>query len=76
MAGLSSDEFTLTNSSIAANDVVMCSFKSGLTSDQYCVSVTAVAAGSCKISVHNTNNSATPTDTPVISFVVIKAVNA
>ena len=74
--GLNSQEFTLTNSFIAATDVVMVSFKSGLTSAQYDVTVTATAAGSCKISVHNVNNSATPTDTPVINFVVIKGANS
>lgn len=72
IAGLNTQEFTLTNSFIAATDVVVASFKSGLTSAQYDVTVTATAAGSCKIAVHNVNNSATATDTPVINFVVIK----
>ena len=76
IAGLSSQEFTLTNSYIAATDVVLASFGSGLTSAQYDVTVTATAAGSCKISVHNVNNSATSTDTPVINFVVFKGVNS
>lgn len=76
IAGLNTQEFTLTNSFIAATDVVVVSFKSGLTTAQYDVTVTATAAGSCKISVHNVNNSATPTDTPVINFVVIKGANS
>jgi hypothetical protein len=74
ISGLSSQEFTLTNSFIAATDVVLVSFKSGLTAATYDVTVTATAAGSCKISVHNVNNSATPTDTPVINFIVVKGV--
>lgn len=74
--GLSSQEFTLTNSFIAATDVVLVSFASGLTATTYDVTVTATANGSCKISVHNVNNSATPTDTPVINFVVFKGVNS
>ena len=72
ISGHGSQEFTLTNSFIAATDVVMVSFKSGLTSAQYNLSVTATATGSCKIAIHNVSNSATPTDTPVINFVVIK----
>lgn len=76
ISGLSSQEFTLTNSYIAATDVVLVSFGSGLTATTYDVTVTETSAGSCKISVHNVNNSATPTDTPVINFVVFKGVNS
>lgn len=76
IAGLSTQEFTLTNSFIAATDVVLVSFGAGLTSPQYDVTVTATAAGSCKIAIHNVNNSATPTDTPVINFVVFKGVSS
>ena len=76
IAGHSNQEFTLTNSFIGANDVVVVCIKSGITSGQYTVGVTAVAAGSCKISIQNVNNAVTPSDTPVITFIVIKAVNA
>lgn len=76
ISGLSSQEFTLTNSYIAATDVVLVSFGSGLTATTYDVTVTETSAGSCKISVHNVNNSATPSDTPVINFVVFKGVNS
>jgi len=76
ISGLSSQEFTLTNSYIAATDVVLVSFASGLTAATYDVTVTETSAGSCKISVHNVNNSATPTDTPVINFIVIKGVTS
>ena len=72
ISGLDSQEFTLTNSYIAATDIVLVTFASGLTADHYDVTVTATAAGSCKISIHNVNNSATPTDTPVINFAVFK----
>lgn len=76
ISGHGSNEFTLTNSFIDATDVVHVCFASGLTSAQYGVTVTAVSAGSCKITVSNFSNSATPTDTPVLNFVVIKGVNA
>ena len=82
IAGHEADEFVLTNSAIAANDVVVVSIKSGLaagTAKYYRVGVTAVGAGSCTISVGNIDNGTVPaagTDTPVLSFAVIKAVAA
>lgn len=76
IAGLSTQEFSLANSFIEATDIVLVSFSSGLTSAQYDVTVTQIDSGSCKIAIHNVNNTATPTDTPVISFIVIKTVNA
>lgn len=72
IAGHSSQEFTLTNSTIAANDVVVVCIKSGITTAQYVVGTTAIAAGSCKISIQNVNNAATGSDTPVLQFAVIK----
>lgn len=82
IAGHEADEFVLTNSAIAATDVVVVNIKSGLaagTAKYYRVGVTAVAAGSCTISVGNLDNGTVPaagTDTPVLSFAVIKAVAA
>ena len=82
IAGHEADEFVLTNSAIGADDVVVVSIKSGLaagTAKYYRVGVTAVAAGSCTISVGNIDNGTIPaagSDTPVLSFAVIKAVAA
>lgn len=76
LAGHASNEFTLTNSYIDATDVVHVCFASGLTGASYGLTVTAVSAGSCKITLSNFSNTATPTDTPVLNFVVIKGVNA
>jgi hypothetical protein len=62
--------FTLTNSYIAATDVVLLSQKSG--TDKYTTQVvTAVAAGSCQITLANA--SGTTTEQPVFNFVVVKA---
>ena len=78
IAGHEADEFTLTNSFIAANDVVVCSIKSGClaaTRKYYQVNVVAATAGSCVISIGNIDNATIPssgTDSPVIQFVVIK----
>lgn len=76
------DEFVLTNSTIAANDIVVVNIKSGLaagTAKYYKVTVVAVNTGQCTISVGNIDNATIPasgTDTPVLSFAVIKAVAA
>ena len=67
--------FTLTNSTIAATDVVMVSIKSGVTAASYLVQVDAVAAGSCLITLRNYSAS-NLTETPVLNFVVISGVAA
>lgn len=65
--------FTLTNSAIAATDVVVISQKSG--TDKYTTQVvSATAAGSCQITLANA--SGTTTEQPVFNFAVIKAVAA
>mgnify|MGYP006988338109 CR=1 FL=1 len=61
--------FTVTNSLVAATDVVLVSQKSG--TDLYEVHVTAVGAGSFRISFKTT--AGTTTEQPVFNFVVIKA---
>lgn len=76
VSGHSVESFTLTNNKIAATDVVHCCFKSGMTDSKLGVAVTAVAAGSCQITVNNHTNNNSTSETPVINFVVIKAVNA
>lgn len=82
LTGHEADEFTLTNSLIGANDVIVACIKSGCaaaTRKYYQVQVVAVAAGSCVIALSNTDNSTIPspgTDSPVIQFTVIKSVVA
>lgn len=62
--------FTVTNSAVAALDTVIVSQKSG--TDLYEIFVTAVAAGSFKITSFTTGG--TTTEQPVFNFAVIKAV--
>lgn len=82
ISGHEADEFTLTNSEIGANDVVVACIKSGVaagTRKYYQIHVVTVAAGSCVISVGNIDNATIPssgTDSPVIQFAVIKSVVA
>jgi hypothetical protein len=68
--------FTLTNSTIAATDVVVVNIKSGATVNAYNVGVTAVAAGSCRIQLHNILGGTDLSEAVVLSFAVIKAVAA
>jgi len=67
--------FTLTNSTIAATDVVYVCIASGATAGAYNVQVDAVAAGSCRISVGNMSSGSLG-EAIVLNFVVIKATNA
>ena len=64
--------FTVTNSTVAATDVIIVNQKSG--TDLYDLMVTAVAAGSFNITFRTTGG--TTTETPVFNFAVIKGVAA
>jgi hypothetical protein len=72
-AGLATfQSFTVTNSTVAATDVVHVTQKSG--TDLYQIFVTATAAGSFRITFATTGG--TTTEQPVFNFAVIKAVTA
>ncbi len=75
LASLASVSFTLTNSLIAATDVVIVSIKSGATANSYVVGVVATAAGSCVVQIYNSTLGALA-EAVVLSFAVIKAVAA
>lgn len=64
--------FTVTNSTVAATDVIILNQKSG--TDLYDLMVTSVAAGSFNITFRTTGG--TTTETPVFNFAVIKGVAA
>jgi hypothetical protein len=68
----SATTFTVTNSTVAATDVIILNQKSG--TDLYDLMVTAVAAGSFNITFRTTGG--TTTEQPVFNFAVIKAVAA
>jgi hypothetical protein len=67
--------FTVTNSLVAATDAVIVNFASATTADRYGIAVTAVAAGSFRIQIHNIAAVAVA-EAPVINFTVIKGVAA
>jgi hypothetical protein len=75
LAAAAEVSFTLTNSAIAATDVVMVSIASGATAGAYSVQCDATAAGSCRISVGN-RSTGSLSEAIVLNFVVIKAVAA
>jgi hypothetical protein len=64
--------FTVTNSTVAATDTIIVNQRSG--TDLYMMSVTAVGAGSFRISFATTGG--TTSEAPVINFSVIKAVSS
>lgn len=68
--------FTLTNSFIAATDVVVVCIASGATADTYTATVDAIAAGSCSIHLHNHSTGTDLSEAVVINFVVIKGVTS
>jgi hypothetical protein len=75
LAAGASVSFTLTNNQIAATDVVYACWASGGTANAYRVDVTAIAAGSCSVTITNTT-AGSLSESGVINFVVIKAVAA
>lgn len=64
--------FTVTNSTVAATDTVIVSVKSSANANTYIANVSAVAAGSFRISAQSI--AGTASDAPVINFAVINAV--
>lgn len=76
LAGQTEVSFTLTNSAIAATDVVLVSIASGATANSYVVSVGATAAGSCVIQLGNVTLATTLGEAVVLNFAVIKGVTS
>jgi len=67
--------FTLINSTLGADDALICHRKSGGTAGAYDISVDSVAAGSCVIRVRN-NTAGSLAETVLLTFAAIKAVAA
>lgn len=68
--------FTLTNSFIAATDVVVVNIASGAAANSYTATVDAVAAGSCNIYLHNHTAGTDLSEAVVLNFVVIKGAHS
>ena len=75
LAGAAEVSFTLTNSQIAATDVVVVNHGSVTTTGAYLVGVSAVASGSCSITVANLTGGAL-SEPIVLNFVVIKGASS
>jgi hypothetical protein len=76
LAAGASATFTVTNTAIAATDVIILSIKSGQTNKETSVAVTAVAAGSFDITVHNKHASTAETGAIIINFAKIGGVTS
>lgn len=74
LAALAAATFTVTNTLVGVNDVIVLSVKGGATNVKTFVKVTTVAAGSFNITVHNVDASTAEVGAIVINFVVIKSV--
>jgi hypothetical protein len=74
LAAEAAAEFTVTNSKVTANDVVVASIKSGSNGGDTDVVVSGIAAGSFNLKVCNNNPAAGTAETGaiVINFVVLK----
>lgn len=67
--------FTLTNSTIAATDVVVVNIKSGATAGSYDTIVDGISAGSCVITLRNYSGGSL-SEAVVLNFVVLKGVTS
>ena len=68
--------FTLTNSAIAATDVLIANISTGATANAYSLTVDAVAAGSCRFHLHNLLSGTDLSEAVGINFVVIKGAHS
>lgn len=66
-------EFTVTNSQVAATDVVVACIKTHTSAGTFDVSVSAVAAGSFKLRLTNLDAATAGNNVLVINFLVLKA---
>jgi len=66
-------EFTVTNSKVAATDVVVACIKTHTSAGTFAVDVSAVADGSFKLRLANLDAAAAGNNVLVINFVVLKA---
>jgi len=66
-------EFTVTNSEVAATDVVVACIATHTSAGEFIVGVSAVAAGSFKLRLTNLHAATAGNNVLVINFVVIKA---
>lgn len=74
LAGGAEVNFVVTNSTVAASDVVVACVQSGATTGTYIVSVSAVDAGSFTVTISNLG--ATAGEALVMNFAVVKAAAA
>lgn len=68
--------FTVTNSAVAISDTVILNIRSGQTNKETKAYVSAVAAGSFDITIHNQHTVTSDTGAIIINFAVIKAVTS
>lgn len=75
LAGAAKISFVVTNSKVAATDIIAVVIVSGGTANAYRANVTAVAGSSFTVTVENIT-AGSLSEAPVVGFAVIKAVSA
>lgn len=75
LAAAAEVSFTVTNSTVGANDVPVVAIKSGATANTYFLMVDAIAAGSFRVCVGNASTTSR-SEAIVLNFVVIRGVAA
>ena len=73
LAAAAEVSFTVTNNTVAAEDVPVIAIKSGAVAGTYLIGVTAVAAGSFRITISNVSTGSL-SQSLVLNFAVIKSV--
>lgn len=73
VAGGDEAEFVVTNSKVAATDVVVACIKTHTSAGEFIVATSAVAAGSFKLRLSNLHASVAGNNVLVINFIVLKA---
>ena len=75
LAAAAEVSFTVTNNTVAAEDVPVIAIKSGAVAGTYLIDVTAVADGSFRITISNVSTGSL-SQSLILNFAVIKAVSA
>ncbi|HYN54404.1 MAG TPA: hypothetical protein VES38_06840 [Methylotenera sp.] len=75
LAAATTVSFTLTNSAITGTDLIIPNIVSGGTVGSYTVTISAIAAGSCQISLRN-ETAGSLSEAVVLGFAIVKSVTA
>lgn len=73
LAALAQATFTVTNTAVAIGDVILVAIRSGATNKKTDARITAVAAGSFDVTIHNIDASTAEIGAIILNYIVLKA---